>query len=95
MYDFLGDIHGHCTELEQLLSKLGYKQKAGTWQHPSRKVIFVGDYIDRGPQIRETLAIVRSMTESGNAIALMGNHEYVPLLSPGGVRWRAFAKAPH
>ena len=76
MYDFLGDIHGHCTELEQLLSKLGYKQKAGTWQHPSRKVIFVGDYIDRGPQIRETLAIVRSMTESGNAIALMGNHEY-------------------
>jgi hypothetical protein len=36
----------------------------------------VGDYIDRGPKIRETLEIVRRMVENGNAIALMGNHEY-------------------
>jgi len=39
-------------------------------------MIFVGDYIDRGPAIRETLQIVRGMTDRGNAIALMGNHEY-------------------
>lgn len=36
----------------------------------------MGDYIDRGAQIKETLYIVRSMVDSGNAIALVGNHEY-------------------
>ena len=36
----------------------------------------MGDYIDRGPQIRETLQIVKSMVEQEQAIALMGNHEY-------------------
>jgi hypothetical protein len=39
-------------------------------------VIFVGDYIDRGPAIRETLSIVKKMSDAGKAIALMGNHEY-------------------
>ena len=36
----------------------------------------MGDYIDRGPKIRETVQIVRAMVESDNAVALMGNHEY-------------------
>ncbi|MFM7683713.1 MAG: metallophosphoesterase, partial [Bacteroidota bacterium] len=76
MIDFIGDIHGYADELEKLLSKLGYSKDNGTYVHPDRKVLFVGDYIDRGPKIRETLQIVRSMVERGNAIALMGNHEY-------------------
>lgn len=76
MIDFIGDIHGHADELEALLKKLGYEKRNGTYAHPERKVLFVGDYIDRGRQIRETLQIVRSMVESENAIALMGNHEY-------------------
>jgi len=76
MIDFIGDIHGHSDELEGLLKKLGYSSKNGIYSHSERKVLFVGDYIDRGPKIRETLKIVRSMVESGNAIALMGNHEY-------------------
>jgi len=76
MIDFIGDIHGHAEKLEALLHKLGYSKSNGTYSHPERKVLFVGDYIDRGPKIRETLQIVRSMVESGNAIALMGNHEY-------------------
>lgn len=72
-YDIIGDIHGYATELEQLLEKLGYQQGV----HPEgRKVIFVGDYIDRGPQIKETLELVKGMVDSGHAIALMGNHEY-------------------
>ena len=58
MYDLIGDIHGHCHTLKKLLSQLGYAEQEGVWQHPTRKVIFVGDYIDRGPQIRETLALV-------------------------------------
>lgn len=76
MTDLIGDIHGHADELRQLLAKLGYSEKGGVYSHPDRKVLFVGDYIDRGPKIRETLHIVRNMVESGNAIALMGNHEY-------------------
>ena len=76
MYDIIGDIHGYAEPLKRLLEKLGYTQTNGNWQHPERKVIFVGDYIDRGPAIRETLQIVKGMTDTGNAIALMGNHEY-------------------
>ena len=76
MYDIIGDIHGHAEPLKRLLRKMGYQEADGVWQHSSRKVIFVGDYIDRGPAIRETLQIVKSMTDSGHAIALMGNHEY-------------------
>lgn len=76
MIDLIGDIHGHADKLEELLLKLGYIIKAGAYSHPNRKVLFLGDYIDRGPKIRKTLEIVRAMVESENAIALMGNHEY-------------------
>ena len=77
MYDILGDIHGYYEHLIILLNKLVYKEVAGNWQHPQkRKVIFVRVYIDRGPQILEVVRLVRSMAESGNAIALMGNHEF-------------------
>lgn len=76
MYDFIGDIHGYGSKLEALLTKLGYHKVGGVYKHSERKVIFLGDYIDRGPEIPLTLTIVRSMVESGNAIAIMGNHEY-------------------
>lgn len=76
MIDFIGDIHGHADKLEELLIKLGYTKTNGVYSHSSRKVLFVGDYIDRGPKIRQTLQIVKAMVESKNAIALMGNHEY-------------------
>jgi hypothetical protein len=76
MTDLIGDIHGHADKLEELLQKLGYSKKNNFYSHPDRKVLFVGDYIDRGPKIRETLEIVKAMVDSDNAIALMGNHEY-------------------
>ncbi len=76
MIDFIGDIHGYASKLEELLQKLGYSKRDGIYTHSERKVLFVGDYIDRGLEIRETLEIVKSMVDSGNAIALMGNHEY-------------------
>lgn len=76
MIDLIGDIHGHADKLESLLQKLGYVKNKGAYAHPDRKVLFVGDYIDRGPKIRETLEIVKAMVESDHAIALMGNHEY-------------------
>ena len=77
MYDLIGDIHGHATELENLLQKLDYhKNENGVYQHPTRKVIFAGDFIDRGPEIRAVLQIAKGMTEAGSALAVMGNHEY-------------------
>lgn len=77
MIDFIGDVHGHADELEELLIKLGYAKKDNYYAHPDkRKVLFVGDYIDRGPKIRETLEIVKQMVDNDSAIALLGNHEY-------------------
>lgn len=76
MIDFIGDIHGHADELRALLLKLGYHKKNGAYTHPERMAFFLGDYIDRGPKIRETLEIVKAMVENSGAIALMGNHEY-------------------
>jgi len=69
MRDLIGDIHRHADKLKELLRKLVYEKSNGTYSHPERKVVFVGDYIDRGPQISETLHIVRSMVENDNAIA--------------------------
>ena len=77
-FDIIGDIHGHAKQLRELLNKLGYSDKIGHYNHPEpeRKAIFVGDFIDRGPQIRETLSIVKSMVDNGAAYAVLGNHEY-------------------
>lgn len=75
-YDFIGDVHGHASRLELLLQKMGYENVEGVYQHPERKAFFVGDFIDRGPQIKETLEIVKSMVDNGSALAVMGNHEY-------------------
>jgi hypothetical protein len=74
-YDIIGDIHGHADALKTLLHQLGYREQRGAWRHPERQAIFVGDFIDRGPQQLETLATVRAMVEAGSARAVMGNHE--------------------
>lgn len=73
--DTIGDIHGHADKLTALLQLLGYRHSGGAWRHPSRRAIFVGDFIDRGPQGVETVGIVRDMVEVGTALAVMGNHE--------------------
>ena len=75
MHDLIGDIHGHADALEHLLKTLGYARQKGGYRHPERQAIFLGDFIDRGPQIRETLEIVRPMINSEAALAVMGNHE--------------------
>jgi hypothetical protein len=76
-FDLVGDIHGHAHALRGLLAKLGYSTTGGHYSHPEgRRVIFLGDFIDRGPLQFETLAIVKSMLESGNALSVMGNHEF-------------------
>jgi len=75
-YDIIGDIHGCSQTLVALLEKLGYRKKDGIYRHPSRTVIFLGDFIDRGPHQREVIETVRPMVDSGAALAVMGNHEF-------------------
>ena len=58
MYDLIGDTHGHADALQRLLKSLGYSRHKGIYKHPEKQAIFLGDFIDRGPQIRATLEIV-------------------------------------
>lgn len=80
MYDIIGDVHGYADQLKKLLLNMGYTLSNGTYSHPERKAVFVGDLINRGPKIRETVAIVRKMVESGSAFAILGNHELYAIL---------------
>jgi protein phosphatase len=76
-FDIIGDVHGCCDELERLLQQLGYQRNdGGPWAHPAgRKAIFVGDLVDRGPRIVDTLKTVMSMSQAGTALCVPGNHD--------------------
>ena len=75
-FDIIGDIHGCSQSLRALLDLLGYRETSGVYRHPSRTVIYLGDFIDRGPHQREVVEIVRQMIEADTAQSVMGNHEF-------------------
>ena len=75
-YDLVGDVHGCGETLILLLEQMGYRKINGVYKHKSRKAVFLGDIIDRGPHIRLACEIVRSMVDAGHAYMIMGNHEY-------------------
>jgi protein phosphatase len=85
-FDFIGDVHGCCDELEELLSRLGYlpvpvETPGPGWSplsyvHPEgRRAVFVGDLVDRGPRVVDTLSLVRNMMQAGTALCVPGNHD--------------------
>lgn len=74
--DFIGDIHGHAGVLKTLLSDLGYQKRNQRWTHTEATLVFLGDLIDRGPEQRETVEVVRELCDSGLALCLTGNHEF-------------------
>jgi len=76
-FDIIGDPHGCLAELEGLLDLLGYRPDAqGVPHHPAgRRVIFLGDLVDRGPHIPQLLQRVMAMVAAGSALCLPGNHE--------------------
>ncbi|CBL44671.1 Serine/threonine protein phosphatase [gamma proteobacterium HdN1] len=74
-YDLIGDVHGCYDMLVRLLLKMGYQCENGVYAHPCRKVIFLGDILDRGRGIFDTVRLVRAMVDSGNAWLVLGNHE--------------------
>jgi hypothetical protein len=59
-----------------LLKKLGYLESNGVYRNSERQAIFLGDFIDRGPNQRDVIKIVRPMIEEGAALSVMGNHEF-------------------
>lgn len=77
MYDIVPDIHGQAGKLEALLARLGWRRTAAGWANdaPGRELVFLGDFIDRGPENRAVIRTVRSLIDAGKARAVMGNHE--------------------
>jgi protein phosphatase len=84
-FDIIGDVHGCFDELVELLAHLGCsveKQSTGPGSlaysvkpPEGRKVVFLGDLVDRGPKIPEVLRLAMSMVEAGTALCVPGNHD--------------------
>ena len=56
---------------------MGYVPHGTSWRAPQgRKAIFVGDLIDRGPEQVRVVETVRSMVDDGQALCVLGNHEF-------------------
>jgi len=76
-FDIIGDVHGCYDELTELLGNLGYsEQPGGAWSHPEgRRMLFVGDLVDRGPKSPEVVLLAIESTKAGTALAVPGNHD--------------------
>jgi protein phosphatase len=85
-FDVIGDVHGCADELERLLDALGYesaREEPGafpdggpTYTHPAgRTAVFVGDLVDRGPRVLDSVRIVRNMVIAGSGRCVPGNHD--------------------
>ena len=77
-FDVIGDVHGCRAELVALLRELGYEiaEDGVTVTSPTgRRAVFVGDFVDRGPDTPAVLRLVMGMAEAGDAICVPGNHD--------------------
>jgi protein phosphatase len=79
-FDIIGDIHGCYDELVELLGQLGYEldqnaDPVSVTPPPGRKLVFLGDLVDRGPKITQVLKLVMGMVEAGTALCVPGNHD--------------------
>lgn len=73
--DFIGDIHGYYKSMTKLLLKLGYTKKDKIWQHENSKALFLGDFINKGPNSLKVLKHIKRMVDNQHAYAILGNHE--------------------
>jgi protein phosphatase len=76
-FDIIGDVHGCYDELTELLEKLGCQSDEGGFYRPpeGRKLVFLGDLVDRGPKSPEVVRLVMEMVARGDALAVPGNHD--------------------
>ena len=71
--DIVGDVHGELDALRVLMTAAGYDNRG---RHPEgRRLVFLGDLVDRGPDSPGVVRLVRGMVEQGRALAILGNHE--------------------
>ena len=76
--DIVGDVHGEIDPLRSLMRHLGYDDNG---QHPDeRRLIFVGDLTDRGPDSPAVVNLVQRLIETGRAQCVLGNHDLNLLL---------------
>jgi protein phosphatase len=78
--DIIGDIHGCLDETLELLAQLGYDvaivDGRYTLSHSQgRKVVFVGDLVDRGPNSPAVIRLVMDSVAAGAAFCVAGNHD--------------------
>lgn len=71
--DVVGDVHGELDALCSLLARLGYDTDGR--HHRDRRLVFVGDLCDRGPDSPGVIRLVQGLVESGRAQLVAGNHE--------------------
>ena len=75
MYNIIGDIHGCYDELISLITNLGYKKQKDIFVHPQgRKLAFVGDATDHGPQSLAVLELLFAMQDAKTLYYSPGNH---------------------
>ncbi len=72
----IGDLQGCLTSFERLRQQLP----------AAERFIFVGDLVNRGPQSLATLRHVKSLSERGVAVAILGNHDLHLLAVAAGLR---------
>jgi protein phosphatase len=77
-FDIIGDVHGCYDELHTLLIRLGYTMTSrGAVTHgEGRKIVFLGDLVDRGPRIVDVLRLAMAAVDDGAALCVIGNHEW-------------------
>jgi len=75
-YYAIGDVHGELAKLDELLR---FIRDDAAHAALKPKVVFLGDLIDRGPDSRGVVERAMAMCESGEAIAVKGNHEVLLL----------------
>jgi protein phosphatase len=79
-FDVIGDVHGCLPELLALLEKLGYAlhntEQGWHAEHPAgRKLVFVGDLCDRGPNTPGVFRLVMNVLERNTGYCVLGNHD--------------------
>jgi protein phosphatase len=85
-FDLVGPVHGCLDDLLDLLLRLGYRvsnnlqtrdPEWSSWSvsHPAgRRLVFLGDYVDHGPDVVDVLRLVMDACDQGH-LALQGDHE--------------------
>ncbi|QDU78205.1 Serine/threonine-protein phosphatase 1 [Bremerella volcania] len=67
----IGDVHGCLIALKCLLDEVGLR--------PDDRIVFLGDYVDRGPNSRGVIQYILELRDQYDVVCLRGNHEIMML----------------